>query len=484
MFNIFHTQSFHLFSFALNVFSVDFILLSNIQFFYTEAEEIEGDFMYNINGRAFSEVQLQHGENSFSRESVDSGYHPVRKARSSPIKQSRSKSASRGSLNRSGQDLRMFKQQPDSNNNKSDSYGNRSMLSLQSKVGLFAGKGSEQDLGPSARRLRVRGSNSNVSKGGDDGDYGTPVGFSSPNGSSSLKKFKTTESLLDLSEPEFNIPRQPFFYQENMGDKLPTPEQDSKKSQTLLVSRSGVVSSNCMPGQKSIAFSKPRSTADSLPRKFLSKSDSFPLDDLSEDEIPNRAWRLSEDSDTSLSSGTSGASKGSVKFKFDRGAVHGDIEKRSNEHCYDGKEYYSKSNLSLVIRNRLAGNQIHKSNASIARGTTIIDALKLETKDCTSSVDDSGSSEKRSAPIRMRPPPYRPRGSLSSSSTDSANVIENVRFSHDSPASPPSSLPSSLSSVPSSEEAARKAKETLASFPVGNRKRVSTVSGSLVISRI
>lgn len=437
--------------------------------------------MYNVNGRAFSEVQLQRGDNSLSRESVDSGYHPVRKARSSPIKQTNRKNGSASPINRSGEDLHEFEVKSDRNNNSSQQQNNHSsLLSLQSKVGLFAGKGSEQDIGPSARRLRGRGSSSNVFRGTDESDFGKPLGFSSPNGSSSLKKFRTTESLLDLNQPEIDSPGNSFFFQGNDNCKPWTPDyKDSRKSHTLPISKSGYPSSDSIPIPRSNPMSKLKSTTNSLPRKFLSKSDSFPLDDLSEDEIPNRVWRLSEDSDNSLSSSTSGASKGSVKFRFDGN----DSNKRRGERSDEEKDYYSKSNLSLVIRNRLAGSQMHKSNTSIARGSTIIDALKLEKKDSISSAEGA-SPDKRSAPIRMRPSPHRPRGSLSSSSTDSANVIENHRFSHDSPASPQSSLPSSLSSVPSSEEATRKAKETLNSFSMGNRKRVPSVSGSLVISRI
>jgi len=193
---------------------------------------------------------------------------------------------------------------------------------------------------------------------------------------------------------------------------------------------------------------------------------------------------MSEDSDASLSSSTSGASKSNVKFKFDR--IDDDMGKQRDGQVNDGKDYYSQSNLSLVIRNRLACNQFHKSNASIARGTTIIDALKLDKKDSVSS-SEGVSPVRRSAPIRMRPPHYRPRGSISSSSTDSANVIENHRSIQiqDSPASPPSSQPSSLSSLPSSEDAARKAKETLTTFAAASRRKASSsANSSLVISRI
>lgn len=449
---------------------------------FLEAEEIEGDFMYSANGRAFSEVQLQSGDRSLSRESIDSGYHPIRKSRSSPIKQSSRKNGSRTSLNRSGEDLRHVFKAPDRNNNSAGSYDDHSsLLSLQTKVGLFAGKGSEQDVGPSARRLRGRGSNSNVSKGIDDSDHGSmPLGFSSPNGGSSLKKFKTTESLLDLNQAEIGSPSSSFFYQENgSSSRWSIDQHDSKKAVTTMMNKGRCPSSDSLPRPN--ALSKLKNTTNSLPRKLQRKSDSFLLDDLSEDEISNRVWRLSEDSDTSLSSNTSGASKSSVKFRFNSNDTHGNADKRRMDVSSDEKDYYSKSNLSLIIRNRLAGTQMHKSNTSIARGTTIVDALKLEKKDSMSSAE-GGVPPKRSAPIRMRPT-YRTRGSLSSSSTDSANVIENLRFSHGSPPSTPS-LPSSLSSVPSSEEATRKPKETLASLPIGTRKRVPSVNGSLVISRI
>lgn len=442
--------------------------------------------MCTVNGRAFSEVQLQRGENSLSRESVDSGMYsnyPVRKARSTPIKQLKCRNSSRNSLNTSGEDLSELQSARDTNNNdnKLAPKTNGSVLSLQSKIGLFAGKGSEQDVGSSARRLRLRGSNPNVSKGGDGVEYGSPL--SSQNGSSSLKKFQTTESLLVLNEPELDIPSSSFFYQGNNNSLPPFSSfQDSRKSQTLPIKKGSFPSSDSQPFPRTSVSSIPQK-ASSLPRGLSSRSDSFPVDDLLEEDIPNRVWKLSEDSDTSLSSSTSGASKTSVKFKFDRNID--DVDRRRNSQSNDGKDYYSKTNISLVIRNRLACNQLHKSNTSIARGTTIIDALKLDKKDSVSS-NEGISPVRRSAPIRMRPPHYRPRGSISSSSTDSANVIENLRFSQslDSPASPPSSQPSSFSSVPSSEEATRKAKETLASFSIGNRRKGSAVNGSLVISRI
>ena len=445
--------------------------------------------MCNVNGRAFSEVQLQRGENSLSRESVDSGMYcnyPVRKARSSPIKQLKSRISSRTSLHTSGEDLSELQSAADSNNNstKLTPKTNGSVLSLQSKVGLFAGKGSEQDVGSSARRLRLRGSNPNVSKGGDSIEYSSPLSLNSLNGSSSLKKFQTTESLLVLNEPELDVPSNAFFYQGNDNNLPPFSSfQDSRKSQTLPMKKVSFPSSDSQPISRTNVSSKPQKT-NSLPRRLSSsKSDSFPVDDLMDEDVPNRVWKLSEDSDTSLSSSTSGASKSSVKFKFDMNG--NDVDRRRNSQSNDGKDYYSKSNISLVIRNRLAHNQLQKSNTSIARGTTIIDALKLDKKDSVSS-NEGISPVRRSAPIRMRPPHYRPRGSISSSSTDSANVIENLRScqSQDSPASPLSSQPSSFSSVPSSEEAARKAKETLASFAVGSRRKGTAVNGSLVISRI
>ena len=456
-------------------------------YFCSEAEEGEGEFMCTVNGRAFSEVQLQRGENSLSRESVDSGMfcnYPVRKARSSPIKQVKYRSSSRTSLNTSGEDLSVPKRIPDGNNNdKHISSVNHSFLSLQSKVGLFAGKGSEQDVGSSARKLRSRGSNSNVSRGVDENEYSSPLSLKSQNGSSSLKKFQTAESLHDLSDVSHSVPNQSFFYQGDENSNLRTQNfRDAKKTQTLPIKKSSVPSSNGQPFPRTNAVSKTQK-ANSLPRKLLSKSDSFPMDDLSEDDITNRVWKLSEDSDASLSSSTSGASKSSVKFKFDKNDSA--TERRRSSESNDGRDYYSKSNLSLVIRNRLACNQVPRNSTSIARGTTIIDALKLEQKDSVSS-SEGISPVRRSAPIRMRPGHHRPRGSISSSSTDSANVIENRRSSQsqESLASPPSSQPSSFSSVPSSEEAARKAKETLASFASGNRRKVSSVNGSLVISRI
>jgi len=448
-----------------------------------EAEEGEGEFMCTVNGRAFSEVQLQRGENSLSRESVDSGMccnYPVRKARSSPIKQVKHKSSSKSSLHASGEDLSST---IDGNNNRNHKIS-LSFLSLQSKVGLFAGKGSEQDVGSSARRLRVRGSNSNVARGVDERDLGTPLSFNSAHGSSSLKKFQTTESLLDLNESEREGPGQSFFYQGNDSSTVRTSKfHDSTKSQTLPVKNTTFPLSDNQVFSRTNVVLNPQNT-NSLPRGVFSKADSFPLEDLSEDDAPNRIWKVSEDSDASLSSSTSGASKSNVKFKFDR--IDDDMGKQRDGQVNDGKDYYSQSNLSLVIRNRLACNQFHKSNASIARGTTIIDALKLDKKDSVSS-SEGVSPVRRSAPIRMRPPHYRPRGSISSSSTDSANVIENHRSIQiqDSPASPPSSQPSSLSSLPSSEDAARKAKETLTTFAAASRRKASSsANSSLVISRI
>ena len=456
---------------------------------FSEAEDIEGDFMCSVNGRAASEIQLRNrlsGSQSLSRESIDSGYHPVRKARSSPIKPvTVSMYHDKGSHHGSGDLSREVNGHADRNNN------GISLLSLQTKVGLFGGKGSESDVGPSARRLRGRGSSTNVTRSPDDDNYGKPLSNESAKMSSSLKRFKTSESLLDLAEtPNGHFMTDgPLFYQEGtksiFDSSSETADQDAWKSQTLPSRMNQFPSSNNIPIPGNNSSHRKVGNTNSLPRRILSKSDSFPIDDLSEEEVPGRVWKLSEDSDTSMSSNTSAASKGSVKFSFEGPKVSPMGGERGGRKTSkgDAADYYSKNNFSLIIRNKLAGSQLNNSVASITRGTTIIDALRLEKKDSISSAEGI-SPDKRPTPLHSKQRLYRPRGSISSGSTDSANIIENRPLSQDSPASPPSSLPSSLSSIHSSEEAARLTGENMTAFQMSRRKRVSSVNGSLVISRI
>ena len=487
--------------------------------------------MCNVNGRAFSEVQLRDqqsipGVRSLSHDSIDSGFHPVRKARSSPIKHTK-----KNGFELNGDTVERSNNINDGNNN------NHSLLSLNTKVGLFGGKGSEADIGPSARRLRVRGSNTNVSRGVDENDYRpktsnpnlsrkiednsyrTLQNFGALKPSSSLKKFSTSESLLDLNMSQTDAAKSDkiFFlpddddgencdiYSKQAGKKTWIDESDeqmyrnSRKSQTLPAMGRKTPSTNSIPIRGSNAVprnggSLPRSgvllpgSGNSLARSSNSgnslhsvpQTELFPLSDLSEEEMPNRAWIFSEDSDTSLSSSASGTSKGSVKFRFDgkNENPHPVERSRSKKNGNDGKDFYSKANQSLVIRNKLAGRHPNDPTASITRGTTIIDALRLEKRDSSSSFEavlpDSASASR---------PYYHTHGSFSSTSTDS-NVIENLRNYPDSPASPPSSLPSSISSVHSSEDAARNVRENFANFASKTRKRVSSANGSLVISRI
>eukprot|EP00794_Sanderia_malayensis_P018811 gene18811-20707_t len=447
-----------------------------------EAEDPGNDFMCNVSGRAFSEVQLrgQIGmtrRKSLSHDSVDSGYHQMRKARSSPIK-----SAYKNNKHEDDEEdtctvthVKNGKRQPPDGANYHD------LLSVNPSMGLFGSKGSDVDLkgdyGASARRLRGRGSNSNISTRPLLDEEGS---LSSLNNASKLKKYSSSDALLDLVDVNQN---ELMPISSSLTDNAVTKNgRFSAKDASIASDRKTTPvkgSQNLFSEQRSNI--KGRNTAQNSPARRLKSAPSDGiaiLSDLSEEDGTSPPWKISEDSDTSYSSNTS-SNRSSVKFRFDSKSK----AKSATANIINDNDYYSKTNQSMVIRNRLAVNHFGDTKASIARGTTIIDALRLDKRDSLSSTEavviehDKLNISSREGEYFFKP------ASISSASSDSVQIIENTRLNYDSPVSPPSSLPSSLSSVPSSEDS-RNFVERFAAFQLTSKKRKPSVNNSLVISRI
>ena len=113
--------------------------------------------MYNISGKAYSELQLRDQNNNgraVSKNDLsqkDGGYHPVRRARSSPLQYDPSDRRN-GHRNDRGQA-------------KTEQRHEEPFLTT--RKGLFSSKemcNEEDDQGPSARKLRTRTSNTNILK--------------------------------------------------------------------------------------------------------------------------------------------------------------------------------------------------------------------------------------------------------------------------------------------------------------------------------